>query len=94
VDHGAFDLDQRIRLAAFEFLTQQTQRTPDGVLHRTLFLKGFTFESMLCCIRQGGSHVVHSCCQRQWLPWNTDLVGGEAIREGDLSSVTASRPIP
>ncbi len=32
MDPGAFDLDQRVRLAAFDFLTLQAQHTPDGVL--------------------------------------------------------------
>jgi putative restriction endonuclease len=43
VDHSAGDLDRRVRLAAFDFLTRQTQRTPDGVLPRTLLATGFSF---------------------------------------------------
>jgi putative restriction endonuclease len=43
VDHGAGDLDRRVRLAAFAFLAEQTQRTSDGVLPRTLLATGFSF---------------------------------------------------
>ncbi len=44
MDSGAFELDQRVRLAAFAFLTQQAQRTPDGVLSRSLLATGFPFD--------------------------------------------------
>ncbi len=42
MDLGAFDLDQRVSLAAFDFLGQQTEG--DGVLPRTLLATGFTFD--------------------------------------------------
>jgi putative restriction endonuclease len=44
VDHSAGDLDRRVKLAAFDFLAQQTQRTPDGVLPRTILATGFSFD--------------------------------------------------
>ncbi len=34
LDLSAFDLDQRVRLAAFDFLDQQAQRTYDAALNR------------------------------------------------------------
>jgi putative restriction endonuclease len=43
VGPSAGDLDRRVRLAAFAFLAEQTQRTPDGVLPRTILATGFTF---------------------------------------------------
>ncbi len=46
MDLGGFDLDQRVRVAAFDFLAQQAQRTPDGVLPRTLLATGFTFDDI------------------------------------------------
>jgi putative restriction endonuclease len=44
VDHGALDLDRRVRLAAFDFLAQQTQ-LHGAVLPRTLLAAGLTFEN-------------------------------------------------
>ena len=47
MDQGALDLDQRVRLAAFAFLAEQTQLHGE-VLPRTILATGFTFD---------GSHV-------------------------------------
>jgi hypothetical protein len=44
VDQGVLNLDQRIRVASFAIFTEQTQRTPDGVLPRTALATGFTFD--------------------------------------------------
>ena len=43
MDHGALDLDQRVRLAAFDFLTEQTQLHSEVLPYATL-LTGLTFE--------------------------------------------------
>jgi putative restriction endonuclease len=42
VDGSVGDLDHRVRLAAFQFLAEQTQCTPDGVLPRTILATGFS----------------------------------------------------
>lgn len=44
MDHGALDLDKRVSLAAFDFLTKQIRITTDRVLSRTILASGFTFE--------------------------------------------------
>ncbi len=44
MDGSAAALDQRVRLAAFSFLAEQTQRTSDGVLPRVTLASGFTFD--------------------------------------------------
>lgn len=43
MDQGVLDLDQRIRLAAFVFLTEQTQLHGEVLPYATL-LTGFTFD--------------------------------------------------
>ena len=43
MDQGASDLDKQVRLAAFAFLTEQTQLHGE-VLPRTLLATGFTFD--------------------------------------------------
>ena len=43
MDHGALDLDQRVRLAAFSFLAEQTQLHGQVLPYATL-LSGFTFD--------------------------------------------------
>ncbi len=42
--HGAFDLDQRIRLAILAYLAQQAQCIREGVLPRTLLAISSTFD--------------------------------------------------
>ncbi len=46
MDLGAFDLDQRVRLAAFEFLARQSQFASDGVLPLAVLATGFTFDGI------------------------------------------------
>lgn len=43
MDHGAFDLDQKVRLAAFRYLTEHSQLHGE-VLPRTILATGFTFD--------------------------------------------------
>ncbi len=44
MDGSAFDLDQRVRVEPFNFVAEQTQRTSDGVLPRTILTTGFSFD--------------------------------------------------
>lgn len=44
MDHGAFDPDTQVTLAAFDCLTRQTQLTSDGVLPRAVRAPGFTVD--------------------------------------------------
>lgn len=43
MDRSAFDLDQRVRLVAFGFSTQQSQLSSDGVLPCAGLATGFMF---------------------------------------------------
>ncbi len=43
MSHSAFNLDTRVRLAAFDFLTRQNQLYGD-ILPHSIFSSGFTYE--------------------------------------------------
>ncbi len=60
MENGAFDLDQRVRLAAFEFLARQTHLPSDGVPPRSLPACGFSFDGtrVRSVIHGGGSPCV------------------------------------
>ncbi len=59
MDHGAFNLDQRIRLASLPYLAQQAQNVRDGVLPRTLLVMSSTFD---------GFHVSLTSQQSAFMP--------------------------
>ncbi len=65
MDSSAGDLDERVRLAAFHFLGQRTDLTPDGVLSRTILAAGFTFD---------GSHVLLLGPQRRCSRWEAGAI--------------------
>jgi hypothetical protein len=46
VNHGALDLDTRVRLAAFDVPVQQVHHTPHSVLPCTILPTGFTFDGI------------------------------------------------